>query len=66
MASIIAFIRGIAARLPGRRAASRAQAGGCAERHDPSALIESLAMPRQWMTGGELADAYRSGCGGSA
>lgn len=62
MSNIIDFIQGIASRLPDRRAADPASASGCAARIDPSSVIESLAMLRQWNTGADLADAYQSGC----
>lgn len=62
MANFIDFIRGVAARRFGRRAVSHPHESGCAK-HDPAALIESLAMPPQWNTGAaDLADAYQSGC----
>ncbi|NZA26513.1 hypothetical protein H0E84_08950 [Luteimonas sp. SJ-92] len=66
MANIIEFILDIASRLADRRVTSRRHESDCAEKNDPSALIESLAMPQQWIAGTELADAYRSGCGGAA
>ena len=65
MANLIDFIRGIASHLRGRHAASRPHESGCTK-HDPSALIELLAMPRPWNTGADLADAYQGGCAGPA
>lgn len=62
MANFIGFIRGLASRASDRRAADPPGGSGCAGGIDPSPAIESLAMPRQWNTGGDLADAYRSGC----
>lgn len=62
MSNIIDFILGIVSRLSVRRATCRQSASGCAEGIDPSPVIESLAMPRQWNTGGDLTDAYQSGC----
>ena len=62
MSNITDFIRGIASRLSGRPAADRPGGSGCAERIDPSPVIELLAMPRQWNTGADLVDAYESGC----
>ncbi len=61
MSNIIDFILGIASRPLGRRAACPPSGSGCAARIDPSLVIESLAMPRQWNTGADLADAYQSG-----
>jgi len=62
MSNITDFILDIASRLSDRRAAYRPSGSGCAEGTDPSPVIESLAMPRQWNTGADLADAYQSGC----
>lgn len=62
MSNITDFIRGIASRLSDRPAADRPGGSGCAEGIDPSPAIESLAMPRQWNTGADLADAYEHGC----
>ena len=62
MANIIDFILGIASHPLDRRTASSPNESGCAAGIDPSLVIESLAMPRQWNTGADLADAYQSGC----
>src|SRR3546814_7321088 len=60
--TIIDFILGIASPPPARYAASRPGEGGCNAGSDPSTLVESLAVPRQWTTGADLADAYQSSC----
>lgn len=65
MTNIIDFILGIASRLPYRGTTPRPHESGCAAENDPSPLIESLAMPRLWNTGADLADAYQSACAGS-
>lgn len=62
VANIIDFILGIASYPLDRRAVSSPNESGCAARIDPSPVIESLAMPRQWNAGADLADAYQSGC----
>lgn len=62
--TIIDFILGIASPPPARYAASRPGEGGCNAGSDPSTLVESLAVPRQWTTGADLADAYQSSCAG--
>lgn len=62
----INFLLGIVSPTPPRHAPSRADEGGCAGASDPSALIEALAVPGQWTTGADLADAYQSACAGFA